>query len=266
MITNKTNRVYYFLFFVVLKGITLTHNSLIMSAALNDKLYEAVSSGDIKTIQAVLDQGAKINAKIYAGMTAVTIAARDGNARAMVYLIDQGAKVDSWAIHVAGMSRDSNQGIVKYLQLAQMKQVKPAVKGYEKPDAKLLRAAHSGRLNSVKKAIAEGANLNVSDDQDTSALRWASRWGHLDIVQTLLEAGADVNHQSNAKWTALMEAVMAGNEELVKLFIEKGANVNARTIMDASVLFFAYDIIPFLNDEEVGKRIISLLEANGAER
>lgn len=235
-----------------------------MSQELKEKLYDAVQSGKIEEIQQVLDQGAKINAKIYAGMTAVTIAARNGNAKAMVYLIDQGAKIDHYTIHVAGMSADSNMGIVKYLQLAQMRQVKPSVKGYSKEDAKLLRAAHSGKLNSLKKAIEAGADIHKADLQDTTALRWATRWGHIDLVNALLEAGADVNQPSNSEWTALMEAVLGSHEKLVQLFIEKGADVNARTYAGASVLYFAKDVIPFLEDQEKGQRIIKLLEKKGA--
>lgn len=229
-----------------------------------EKLLEAASNGDLESVQSALTEGANIEAKDPVDMTPLTLAVRGGHVKTLLYLLEQGAKVTNDTLYVASMSVHSNPMILKYLQLVQMKQVKPQTDGLSQVDADLLKAADAGDIDALKAALALKANPNVSDEQDTTALRWATRRGHNDAVIALLEAGANLNQASNTGWTALMEAVLNSDEVSVKAFIMLGADVNAKTFADASVLYFAHDIVPLSSNREAAQRIIELLEEKGA--
>jgi ankyrin repeat protein len=229
-----------------------------------EKLFEAASSGDLEAVQTALAKGASLEAKDVVDMTPLTLAVRGGHIKVILYLLEQGARVTNDTLYVASMSVNSNPMLLKYLQLVQMKQVKPQVEGLSQADAALLTAADAGDSEALKAALALQANPNISDAQDTTALRWATRRRHNDLVIALLGAGANINQASSTGWTALMEAVLNSDEVTVKAFILLGADVNAKTFADASVLYFAHDIVPLSSDREAAQRIIELLEQNGA--
>lgn len=228
-------------------------------------LCDAAMRGDLDTVKAALALGASLEAKGYADFTALALAARDGHEHVVRYLLDHGAQVTSDAILVANMSSQSTPRILGLMQLAQLRQVKPSTGGLSASNAQLLQAAYSGDLPALQAALQAGANPGASDGQDNAALRWASRWGHRDCVTALLDAGAGVNQASYTGWTALMEAVLAGHEDLVALLVERGADVNARTFAHASVLYFARDVVQYMEDVAAAERIVALLEAHGAE-
>ncbi|MCI0395918.1 MAG: ankyrin repeat domain-containing protein [Chloroflexi bacterium] len=236
-----------------------------MSEAANQRLFEAASAGDLAAVSAALAEGAELEAKDVVDMTALTIATRGGHLPVIRFLLDQGAQVTHDTIYVASKSVYSNLWIVKLLQLAQIKQVRPSTSPNSEADARLLEAAYAGDIPGLQEAVQAGAKVSASDGQDTAALRWAARRGQAEAVRFLLEMGADVNQASYTGWTALMEAVIAGSEEIVALLIDAGADVNARTFASASVLYFAKDIIYFAADQAAAGRIVVQLEQHGAQ-
>ena len=110
-----------------------------------------------------------------------------------------------------------------------------------------------------------GANVNIADEQDNAALRWAARGGHLDAARILLDSGADVNQKSRSGWTALLEAIIAGSLPLVKLLIERGADINARIQNGGSIRYFARDILIYAADKQVATQIYDHIVSLGAE-
>jgi len=151
--------------------------------------------------------------------------------------------------------------------LAQMRQVRPRVGARGPAEAQLLAAAHAGDVDGVRAAIQAGADLRTADEQDTAALRWATRAGHRAVVEALLAAGADVNQRSGTGWTALMEAVCSEHPELLAFLLAHGADPNARTFANASALYFARDLLvsELYGDRGRAERVVQLLEAGGAE-
>ncbi|WP_089604116.1 ankyrin repeat domain-containing protein [Acinetobacter piscicola] len=70
-----------------------------------------------------------------------------------------------------------------------------------------------GDLKQVKKCLADGADVNTTDDEGYSALHAAAENDHLEIVKLLISKGADVNYK--AEYTALELAEMAENKEII---------------------------------------------------
>ena len=84
---------------------------------------------------------------------------------------------------------------------------------------------------AVKKALAEGADINRQSDNGYTALMWACSWasrpGYFDVAKHLIKAGADVNISANDGSTALLEAA-EGSREISLMLMDNGADITAR--------------------------------------
>ena len=123
-------------------------------------------------------------------------------------------------------------------------------------------AAMKGDLAAVKKAVQQGADVNVAQGDGMTALHWAadrgdsamtelllkahanvnaitrdagytplhlaSRKASAAVVRALLQAGADAKAVSGSGATVLHLAAQGGSADAVNALIEKGADVNAR--------------------------------------
>ncbi|MEI0518875.1 ankyrin repeat domain-containing protein [Brachyspira murdochii] len=87
----------------------------------------------------------------------------------------------------------------------------------------LLEASKNNDLETLKALIENGADVNVKDDYNKTALMYASEKGHLEIVKYLLDKGADINAKDNYGKTALMYASEKGHSEVAKFLKSKGA-------------------------------------------
>jgi ankyrin repeat protein len=76
--------------------------------------------------------------------------------------------------------------------------------------------------------LEEGADVNLSLKDGSTALTCAASQGHPEIMRALLEKGADVNAKSRGNTTALMYAASDGYTDIVELLLERGADVNAK--------------------------------------
>ena len=63
----------------------------------------------------------------------------------------------------------------------------------ESPEEDIIAAAHVGNLTLVEHLIKDGANVNIRNDCDDTALMEAVVWGHHTIIDMLLKNGANVN-------------------------------------------------------------------------
>jgi ankyrin repeat protein len=61
----------------------------------------------------------------------------------------------------------------------------------------------------------------------SEAIIQAAGAGDLETVKRLLAEGDDVNSADNGRWTPLILAAQNGHLEVVKLLIKSGADVNA---------------------------------------
>ncbi|OTG63209.1 ankyrin repeat domain-containing protein [Acinetobacter silvestris] len=73
--------------------------------------------------------------------------------------------------------------------------------------------ASLGDVAEVEKSLANGSDVNTTDDEGYSALHAAAENDSLEVVKLLVSKGADVQHK--APHTALELAEMAENTEIV---------------------------------------------------
>ncbi|KAF6779337.1 hypothetical protein AHF37_01002 [Paragonimus kellicotti] len=84
-----------------------------------------------------------------------------------------------------------------------------------------MKAARSGKLWAVRRLIAFGANVNVKDRNDETALHFACRQGSTEITGMLIKAGARLNAQNQSGLTPMMEAVSYNQREAVSLLVKQ---------------------------------------------
>ncbi len=95
---------------------------------------------------------------------------------------------------------------------------------------KLIEAVRSGDIDSTRRMLSEGADINSRDSEGATLLMLASHAGNLPMVQALIEAGADVNASDERGWTALMKSAYnaelnRGFADVAQALIDAGANV-----------------------------------------
>ncbi|HEV2547810.1 MAG TPA: ankyrin repeat domain-containing protein [Stellaceae bacterium] len=87
-------------------------------------------------------------------------------------------------------------------------------------------AAGDGDLETVKRLLQQGADLNAFDDLGWTPLIHAAKRGHVDVVRCLLAAGAQVDARDEARAgnTALAEVAAECSLEMAKALVEAGAD------------------------------------------
>ncbi|KAK2789307.1 hypothetical protein FQN53_002149 [Emmonsiellopsis sp. PD_33] len=89
----------------------------------------------------------------------------------------------------------------------------------------LQAASYKGHYDIVVILLQHNAAPNSGDYQFGSALQAASLQGHLRIVSLLLEHGADVNMRGGKYGTALQAAEFKGLKEIVGVLMQNGAGI-----------------------------------------
>ncbi|MGH9801589.1 MAG: ankyrin repeat domain-containing protein [Blastocatellia bacterium] len=179
-------------------------STAIVSAAqnLNAALLKAAEAGDTARVEALLAQGADINAKNDVRETPLSVASFRGHLEIVKILIAKGG--------------DLNQA------------------------CPLCQALREGRVFGKKTfecssclAVAEllieiGANLNATNGLGNTPLHIATQWGHLSIAKLLLAKGASVNAKGHFGSAPLHYAAEEGFVSLAEFLLANGADVNLK--------------------------------------
>ncbi len=96
--------------------------------------------------------------------------------------------------------------------------------------AELLQVVRSGDVDSARRMLAAGADINSSDGDGATLLMMACHAGNLPMVLALIDAGAEVNASDERGWTPLMKAAYnaeldRGFPDVAQALIDAGANV-----------------------------------------
>ena len=132
-------------------------------------------------------------------------------------------------------------------------------------DSQLRSAVKAGSIGDVKKAIANGANVNAMGFRSYGSLvkpplHEAASRGHKEIVQLLIAKGANVKAKTDDGNTPLHSAAAKKHENIAELLIAKGADVNAKDNKGRTPLHWATG-----TGWQGGYEIAKLLISKGAD-
>jgi ankyrin repeat protein len=161
-------------------------------------LADAVMHGDLAAAQALLGQGADVNAAQGDGMTALHWAALNGDLKTTNLLLAAKAKTD----------------------------LVTRIGGY----TPLHLASSRGQAAVVARLLVAGSRVAAVTDTGVQAIHLAAQAGNPDALQSLLDRGADVNaRDATYGRTPLIFATSENRLAAMKLLIAKGADVRLTT-------------------------------------
>ena len=92
----------------------------------------------------------------------------------------------------------------------------------------LLEAVASGRVDAVAWLLRNGARPNIlAGKLEETPLHVAAYSGNLDIARRLLEAGADVDLRNRHEQTAVVPALTENHGDVVALLVAKGVDLKS---------------------------------------
>lgn len=229
----------------------------------NTLLHHAVASGDRESVQKVLDLGASVNSQSVKGYTplivavlhkfydicsllidreadvnlcdcdrwtALHFATQAGNDRTTRLLLDNKARADAkekdgWTpLHLA--SQNGHENIVRILFLH--------LNGVDEQEGQSGRTALHlaclyGYVKIAQLLLAKGADVNKTDNQQSTSLHLATDEGHFRVVRLLVNSGADVKTVDERSYSPLHYAALKGYTTTCRLLLSKGADPDVRT-------------------------------------
>jgi ankyrin repeat protein len=212
-------------------------------------LIHAVQKGDLEEASRLLAQGQDINQTTVGNMTAVHVAALEGNDDAMAWLIAHEANFlakDQKGLTAYDLAlekgHESTAKLIRdaalFFQSAYDALSRRDLDGLEKileNDPRRYSALHYfaqvGDVEAVEELIARKKNPNARTIAGITPLMQAAALGYSSIVSRLLAAGAEVNAVDVWRDTALLAAAGGGHEDTVSILLKAGADPTIRSVM-----------------------------------
>jgi uncharacterized protein len=110
------------------------------------------------------------------------------------------------------------------------------------PPAPVADAAMRGDLETVRRLVKQGVNVNAAQGDGMTALHWAADRGNAAMTDLLLRAGAKASVKAVTRignYTPLHIASKSGNPAVVRAILRAGGDANALTASGATALHFA---------------------------
>jgi ankyrin repeat protein len=160
-------------------------------------VVDAVKSGDVQAVRALLQKRADVNASEADGMTALHWAARNNDLVSARLLLQAGANPKTATRYgLTPVSLAAQNGSAPMLELLLKSGADPNAVMPEGETA-LMTASRTGSAAAVKVLAAHGADVNTRESwMGETAIAWAAAENHAEAVKTLIELGADVNARS----------------------------------------------------------------------
>lgn len=198
---------------------------------LNTALFDEIKRGRTKHVLALLQQGARIEARDRMGNTPLLLAARTARSKLVKKLIEMGANIN-------------HQNLIG--------------------STAILRAATADRAKNVVILLDAGAEFKVRNNKGLTPITAAAFNGDEDIFELLLARGADPNVMDNSQKTALVYAAAKGFDTIVSSLLNTGIDVNQRYGNELTVLMWAAGYSNDVPPGDAAKMIQLLLDQDAA--
>lgn len=111
----------------------------------------------------------------------------------------------------------------------------------DKLNQALLTAARQGDKDHITKLLADGADIDATDNDGRTSVMIAVHTNQLDIFKLLLEKGADINIRDNRSDNPLLYAGAEGMLDFVKISVAAGADTSILNRFGGTALIPAAD-------------------------
>ena len=114
----------------------------------------------------------------------------------------------------------------------------------------LFKAAESGKISALRLALSNGANINATDANGTTALMIACKLGHTELVKFILSKGAKINLVDKNGLNAINYAELSKNIDLINYFKEIGVIEGSKQNISENLNFveLGKNFLPVLNN------------------
>lgn len=244
-----------------LVSIALLSLGVVLAAAGDNALVDAVKAGNKVAVRALIKQPAAVNTPLADGTTALHWAVQGDDLETADLLIRAGADakvVSRYGVTpIALAAQNGNPAMVDRLLKAGADPQTASPGG----ETVLMTAARSGSAEVVKLLLSHGANPDAREQWlGQTALMWAAAENHPDVVATLIETGADANvsskiyadydlkpreggtpkaNESKGGMSALHYAARQGARDAVAMLASKGVDVNQADPDGVTALIYA---------------------------
>ncbi|XP_069618435.1 ankyrin repeat, SAM and basic leucine zipper domain-containing protein 1 [Ranitomeya imitator] len=186
--------------------VSKTLNTTLVTDSNEDSLKNALTTGNVKLVESLLDSGIHVDCSLRYGWTPLMYAAAAGNLAIVRLLLDKGANAnferDTFTVLMAACTANaSEEHIVKCVEFLLSRNVSPNV-CCRKKMTPVMHAARGGLTQVVTLLVAHGAAINAQDENGFTGLIWAAHSGHKNTVLKLLELGADIRLSTKTGNTA----------------------------------------------------------------
>ncbi|KAM6541155.1 hypothetical protein CsatB_005602 [Cannabis sativa] len=179
-------------------------------------MHEAAARGHVEALRSLLSAGGNAEIRDSRGWTPLHCASSEGHYEVVECLLER-----SNAKYV--VDRDGRTAFALAADNGHTELLAPL----HLNDA-LHRAARLGDVNGLKSCLAEGANVNVRDQNGWTALHRAAFKGDVESARALISHGAQVDALDDAGYTPLQCAVEAGKAAISMLLMASGARANTK--------------------------------------
>ncbi|MCJ1439262.1 hypothetical protein MMC27_008654 [Xylographa pallens] len=236
---------------------------------LDSSIANAVQSKDIERVEALVAEGADVNALVYKQWPCLHRAALLGSPEVVSFLLANGADPGHGALQDRPLWWAANGGYPDVVEILLDHDDKTSyVPTLQENNLAYLAAAEKGSLEAVRLLLKRReVTLDIKDRYGRTALEAAANNGHVDIVKLLLDRSTYPEDNNNHD-KALIAAMSSSNQkhELAKVFCTTGkVNPNAQAQDGSTPLYYAASSRENLSRAENGEDITKFLLKLGAD-
>ena len=184
-------------------------------------LHIAARNGYENICKILLDHKARINARNRFQSTPLTEAARGGHSDVVKLLVDHDADINGSIDKTHRSLKSQLENLPGYTKRALGK-----IDGlsYAERSTPVIEAARQNHTTIIRYLVRNGADIEATTQQGSSALQVAAFSGQMKAVEVLVDLGADIEKKDDAKCSALYMASWQNHADVVKWLLDKDAD------------------------------------------
>tara|TARA_B100000287_G_scaffold11871_2_gene12083 strand:- start:963 stop:1871 length:909 start_codon:yes stop_codon:yes gene_type:complete len=219
-------------------------------------LFQAVDRDDVRAARELLYDGAYVHIfrkdKLGRLESPLTAAIQRENLDMVNLLVRHGAQwfEQHFKFGIFFVDNDSHETILPFLLYDTIKVNQKDSDGI----TILMAALYYDACGLAKRLLEDGANVNIKNNGNETALFYATKWDSEEcneVLRMLLRKGAEVNVQSRDGMTALHFAVLDRNERAFHILLKEQADISLVNDDNETILQYIERMIDYFDEQGV---------------